>query len=798
MWAHLGMPVEEWLDTFLPICGGSEQKLSRNSIDFKAVPPDNKGGESAFVRVQFLCSRYLSLTFSCVKATAIRAAGICGDDVFPVDTHRANAKDKFSSTLSSPDFCLLSKNITDLTKPQKAIMWHLTALFGDLKSAKFLDPCQFSKPDLKPEDNQDPRKLGSESNFDESYDQGSEAAQACRGQLASYAHYIFQNGHRTHVFAFVVMPETARLLRFDHSGVIYSNEFYWRGPANPHLAEFFRRFGKASPAERGLDTSVEWLKPGAPEITLARSILENWTELPEGYEKGSIIPHIINDDDIPLALVHVFDDEARQFHRVVTHRPKIESQYLISRATRGYVVVDLDARIVGYMKDSWRVSFSDLPTESKTYRRLTLYQVENYLPDFYYGGDVPLDAARLWKMQDTAGDSKWRAPEKLEMQHTEITYERCRKHYGNKVVAQPHRHHRLLFKKIGRPLTAFKSTRGLATAVYHALQGTSSSDEGFMSDGISFELAHTEACDTAGIIHRDISINNILIDRTGNGMLIDWDLCKWTKGSLVRDESRKSRTVRRLHSICVRFVAYAKQGTLQFMAVPLVDQKNVPHTRRFDLESFVYVLFYVALRYTTAFARSDESQKKLLEDMRLLYFSPNGLQKASFMRDTGVFTNSELKSNLRPLSASLYGLLVTVRNLFKPVYPAIPIQPDALDKAVGVSMDVGRDKILVEQTAAEAALDNSAAEMLQVFKYCIFETKFWPENDASADLLPVGFQNKVSPKLPAAYDRSSLAKISAERSNGSKRSRTENAVADDSRAKKMRQDGGQDQGKDQD
>jgi RIO-like serine/threonine protein kinase len=37
--------------------------------------------------------------------------------------------------------------------------------------------------------------------------------------------------------------------------------------------------------------------------------------------------------------------------------------------------------------------------------------------------------------------------------------------------------------------------------------------------------AHDAAYFKASILHRDISVGNILIDEDGDGFLIDWDLC---------------------------------------------------------------------------------------------------------------------------------------------------------------------------------------------------------------------------------------------------------------------------------
>ena len=44
----------------------------------------------------------------------------------------------------------------------------------------------------------------------------------------------------------------------------------------------------------------------------------------------------------------------------------------------------------------------------------------------------------------------------------------------------------------------------------------------------------------AGVLHRDISIENIIILDNGTGLLVDWDLCKYTNSA---PESAMERTV---------------------------------------------------------------------------------------------------------------------------------------------------------------------------------------------------------------------------------------------------------------
>jgi serine/threonine protein kinase len=59
---------------------------------------------------------------------------------------------------------------------------------------------------------------------------------------------------------------------------------------------------------------------------------------------------------------------------------------------------------------------------------------------------------------------------------------------------------------------------------------------------LSFPLAHTEAFEKAKILHRDISVGNVIISDRG-GLLIDWDLAKDVE-DLEKISRQPFRTVR--------------------------------------------------------------------------------------------------------------------------------------------------------------------------------------------------------------------------------------------------------------
>ncbi|KAI0030624.1 hypothetical protein K488DRAFT_24944, partial [Vararia minispora EC-137] len=203
----------------------------------------------------------------------------------------------------------------------------------------------------------------------------------------------------------------------------------------------------------------------------------------------------------------------------------------LGRNTRGFIAVDLDARELVYFKDTWISSSNRCPSEITTYRRLAEAGVP-FLPDFTYGGAVP------FREQGYYFD-------------------------GSVTKIQERVHQRMVFKKIGRPIFTFHSTRELVTVLYHALQ------------------AHDAAVQRARILHRDISDNNIMIDKDGNGMLIDWDLCSWL-------DAKHSELQRR-----------SITGTWSFMSVAVMEGRIEPHIHnvRDDIEAIVNLLVYYALRH---------------------------------------------------------------------------------------------------------------------------------------------------------------------------------------------------------
>ncbi|KAI5116114.1 hypothetical protein M0805_001984 [Coniferiporia weirii] len=132
---------------------------------------------------------------------------------------------------------------------------------------------------------------------------------------------------------------------------------------------------------------------------------------------------------------------------------------------------------------------------------------------------------------------------------------------GGRRRLQGYIHYRLVLGTVGRDLTSFRSTKEMLTAVTDAME------------------AHGKAYEDAGVLHCDVSPENILITEDGRGILIDWDL---SEGTHEQREARHGRT-----------------GTWQFISAAfLLDKRGKQHTYADDLESFLHVITYICVRYS--------------------------------------------------------------------------------------------------------------------------------------------------------------------------------------------------------
>ncbi|KAI0062065.1 hypothetical protein BV25DRAFT_1885897 [Artomyces pyxidatus] len=220
--------------------------------------------------------------------------------------------------------------------------------------------------------------------------------------------------------------------------------------------------------------------------------------------------------------------------------PTYTAHSIVGRSTRGMPVFDMASKRVLYLKDTWRVDGPEFDKEGDTYRDLHKAGV-THIPEFIGACDVTSDEGRG--------------------QHCTVTQKHATKLWAcltRDIIG--YRHYRVLLGTVGRPVHEFRSTLHLVSVIWDAMQG------------------HWEAYQ-AGILHRDVSAGNIIIGPDGRGLMIDWDLAKKVS-ELNAPGRRKSRT-----------------GTWQFSSVALLQDPGAHHALQDDLESFMHVTTWIALRY---------------------------------------------------------------------------------------------------------------------------------------------------------------------------------------------------------
>jgi hypothetical protein len=377
------------------------------------------------------------------------------------------------------------------------------------------------------------------------------------GQLLDYFDSMFYNTFRTHAFmvlltgqSFVYDPRTAsshvvpgdfaRLLRCDHSAIVVSERFnYIHEPLK--LVAFLEAFSRADAATRGWDTSVKLASN--QEVIDARACIALLPDTnPHRNAFGGRLIRLevplhsdilkfaeaARDTDVSEVPEVLQDKKAPQKQKVAACiapiQPNFDSGCLHGRATRGWVVVNLETQRLMYLKRAWRIDEGGLCREGATYERLRDAEVP-HLPRIQAHGDVPGPWHATCKTH--IANTLW-----MQAQRSHLDKLRQQQHYG------------LLMVEVGIKLTAFPSSKIAVLAIRDAIEGMSVSYRG--SSECSVHVAAYDADYTkADTMHRDISAGNILIymDEAGvyRGLLVDWDLCKHLTGT---SSNSSFRTVR--------------------------------------------------------------------------------------------------------------------------------------------------------------------------------------------------------------------------------------------------------------
>ncbi|KAI0073753.1 hypothetical protein K474DRAFT_1559234, partial [Panus rudis PR-1116 ss-1] len=365
--------------------------------------------------------------------------------------------------------------------------------------------------------------------------------------------------HRRSIFALYVFGQSVRFLRIDRCGIIAADVLnYVRNPRT--LAEFFWRYTHLSPSQRGFDTTVVPATPAERRL-LSVAVLESIRLADKS--KSPPFPNIRNtlSKDYPSYKVEVVDETSEEKSWYIIRKPCFDLDSPFGRTTRGYVALKVDAdetkdgsspppdvlaRKLVFFKDCWRHYEKGVWTETDMYQELAEFGIP-HTPHLIAGGDVFTEE----HAQHTLTQNLFH-PKGLKWLHVSRSL-------------SMYVHHRLV-QPLAFPLNTLRTAKEMVQVLRDALQ------------------ALIDAYVKARILHRDISVNNILVspslgkDKAGRGILNDWDIAR---------KLEDSESTLRL----------PRQGTWRFMSVALLGDQDKPHSIHDDLESVFWVLVYTAVHH---------------------------------------------------------------------------------------------------------------------------------------------------------------------------------------------------------
>ncbi|KAI9062368.1 hypothetical protein FKP32DRAFT_1629462 [Trametes sanguinea] len=409
--------------------------------------------------------------------------------------------------------------------------------------------------------------------YDESVATGFPSADSRRdalGQITTYASHVFKYQHRTHHFSLILFGTFARLGRWDRSGIVFSSKFdYKKEPAK--LARFLTRVARATAEARGHDSTATRVVEGSAD----HELLMAWKAktLDEDDYAGKRFVKTLK-DNWPWWRLRVQDSKHGERDFLVGE-PTFTQPGVVGRGTRGYIALSVSdpGTPLVYLKDCWRVVHDRSELEGDILSYLNEKGVTN-VPTALYHGDI--------LGQRTISQSFWRCKKTATRVETvqentehnpaassaEATQSGAKSEDKIKCPMKTHQHYRLVVNEVGMPLEEFPRGEVLCTAIADAIN------------------AHEDAYNKAQVIHRDISVGNILIvpyridDETYyQGLLADWELSKRLE-DMKKEPRHPDRT-----------------GTWQFMSVNALRQPKSHVEIADELESFLHVMIYCAIRY---------------------------------------------------------------------------------------------------------------------------------------------------------------------------------------------------------
>ncbi|KAI0084392.1 hypothetical protein BDY19DRAFT_898557, partial [Irpex rosettiformis] len=359
------------------------------------------------------------------------------------------------------------------------------------------------------------------------------------GQLAMYARDSFAHQHRTHLFQLFIFGNEARFIRWDRGGALVSASFDFVEDSK-FLVLFFWNYSHLTPVQRGWDMTVS--PPMNDERESFSNAITEWIDSHGGTDQvAQQFPGAEStlDPAYPVYKLTVTPQNLGCQQELIIQRPFVMSHDVLGRSTRGYLALSLTENRVVFYKDGWRVDSRDIISEGSAYQILADCAIEN-TPTVLCAGDVVVDGVA----------------------HKTVSYR-----WARMVGADWY-----IVCSILRPLLLHRIVQPVAFPVQSL--GNSKRFVRVLRDCLKAMLQAFNA----GILHRDISIGNVMALFDDNGKFIKGILNDWDHFGYV-DVEKPPRSVRR-------------SGTWAFMSIELLGDPCKHHEIWDDLQSIFWVLLY--------------------------------------------------------------------------------------------------------------------------------------------------------------------------------------------------------------
>lgn len=208
------------------------------------------------------------------------------------------------------------------------------------------------------------------------------------GQIVAYATEACARQHRVAYYSVSVRGVHARLMRWDRSGAITTEEFNLHSDPQ-FLCEFLWKFSQCSEFERGFDDTVT---PASDDDEKRfKQVIEEHVQFQGGLSsendkfKKAVETHY---EPSRVVIIKAFEDpQSNVSHEYLVSRPVVSPLSIASRAMRGYWAVPREEGNIAFLKDTWRYDTEKDWKEGNILERLTSRGVA-CIPNLFCHGDV--------------------------------------------------------------------------------------------------------------------------------------------------------------------------------------------------------------------------------------------------------------------------------------------------------------------------------------------------------------------------------------------------------------------------